>query len=363
MVDWPFTRAKPAGWAFGEILTSAQMNALDINAAQAADGLTWSDLAHCRLWPYSHTISGAKVVVQGYQSSSFPILLWKLVGTSDLAQASHGGFQFVGTTDAALMTTPLCAAVASDGLNIVIGGNGGASATKYAYATGGMNTALSTANSTDNTSATINTVCYIAGSVNLFVAGLSDGDIETSPTGATWTARTTPNSNARRRIATNGTDLLVSVSSASTDAYLTSTNATSWTERAFPTSSTGGYHIEYSAWHGLWFASNGQTGALYKSDDAITWTNASPNITCRGPMVAAGRALCMLSENFSPDLLIVSVDEGASWHTGSGLVAGSAVGTCFTRGFNNNQLALVTDDDIVRLSAHVADPAHAATQP
>lgn len=32
----PFTRAKPPGWAFGEILTSAQMNALDIDHAAAA---------------------------------------------------------------------------------------------------------------------------------------------------------------------------------------------------------------------------------------------------------------------------------------------------------------------------------------
>ncbi|MEE9395192.1 MAG: hypothetical protein V3W41_22095 [Planctomycetota bacterium] len=33
-----FTRVKPAGWAVNEILTSAQMNALDINTAFAVDG-------------------------------------------------------------------------------------------------------------------------------------------------------------------------------------------------------------------------------------------------------------------------------------------------------------------------------------
>lgn len=34
-----FSRAKPAGWAFGEILTSAQQNQLDIDHANAIDGV------------------------------------------------------------------------------------------------------------------------------------------------------------------------------------------------------------------------------------------------------------------------------------------------------------------------------------
>ena len=34
-----FSRAKPAGWAFGEILTSAQQNQIDTNQANAVDGV------------------------------------------------------------------------------------------------------------------------------------------------------------------------------------------------------------------------------------------------------------------------------------------------------------------------------------
>lgn len=356
---YPFTRASGTDFAAGHVFQPAEASTIDKNAAQAADGLAWSDLAACRLMPYSLSLTGAKVAVQGFNNSTTPYLKWVVVGTSDVIRRSLGGMVWDGTTDAAIMTTPLWAA--SNGLGIVIGGDNGASAAKYAYSTTGTDAALSSANSTDNTAATSNSGVWIAGSVNLFVAGLSDGDIETSPTGQTWTARTAPNANARLRLETNGTNLVAATSSASTDKYITSADAVTWTERSFPTSSSSGYEIAYSAYESLWFASNRQTAALYKSSDCISWSSVTTNWTVRGRMLAVGRVLIMNATNQGNGVLMASVDEGTTWVELIG-VESTAAPTCLARGLYNNQFAVV-GNDVARLSARIADPTQATSYP
>lgn len=356
MPTFPFERAKPAGWALGEILTSAQQNIVDANSAQAADGLVWSDLAAVRLFPYQFTLSGVQVAVQGLRGALQPPT-WLAAGTSDMKRLSLGGLSWRGSTDAALPTTPICAA--SSGLGIVIGGDNGASASKYAYSTTGVAAALSGGTSADSGAATVQTLAYIGGAVELFVAGLSDGDIETSPTGQTWTAQTTPNAHARRTIETNGTNLLVAVSSASTDKYLTSTNATAWTERSFPASSTSGYRVTYSSYAAKWFAHNSETKALYKSSDAITWSAVTQSMTLTAiGLIAVGRVLCAFI-NSTDQEMFVSVDEGTTWLDGQQFT-GSLISV--SRGFQNNQIAVITTDT-VWMSARVSDPSFAATRP
>lgn len=251
---------------------------------------------------------------------------------------------------------------ASNGLGIVFGGDNGASTQKYAYSTTGTNGTFNAGTSADNTTATTNCMVWIAGSVNLFVAGLSDGGIETSPTGQTWTDRTVPNANTRTSMATNGTDLIAVATSASTDKYITSANGTSWTERSFPSSTTG-WRIEYSSYWSRWYASNA-SGDFYKSSDAITWTTVATGGALGGTLIAAGRVLVM-SCNASLILgstniqVVASVDEGATWHSCVAIAGTSQVLRCLARGYRNNQIALITDAGNVALTMPMADPTDA----
>lgn len=357
---YPFTRANSVNFVDGNVFTGAQATTIDKNAAQAADGLFWSDVAAVRTWPYDTVITGARTIVQGIRSGSgTQNLMWMVTGTSDLYRLSMGGKVWEGTTIAALPTTPMCSA--SNGLGLVFGGDNGASTQKYAYSTTGTNGTFNAGTSADNTTATVGAMVWIAGSVNLFVAGLSDGGIETSPTGQTWTDRTVPNANTRTSMATNGTDLIVACTSASTDKYITSANGTSWTERSFPASSTV-WQIVYSPYWNKWYASNVSGTAMYKSSDAINWTSVA--LTGNdGPMVATGRLLLMAttgdivgSTNIN---ILVSADEGATWHSGVVIAGTSGVVRSFVKGYRNNQVAIVTDAGNVALSMPMADPTDA----
>lgn len=62
-----FTRAKPLGWAFGEILTSAQMNALDTDHANAIDK-TGDSITGALTFSNFTLASGSKVKLGGTQT-------------------------------------------------------------------------------------------------------------------------------------------------------------------------------------------------------------------------------------------------------------------------------------------------------
>lgn len=53
-----FTRVKPAGWSLNEILTSAQMNALDIDHAASVNGDAGGSYAGDLTWTGTHTFDG-----------------------------------------------------------------------------------------------------------------------------------------------------------------------------------------------------------------------------------------------------------------------------------------------------------------
>jgi len=360
MQTYPFPRAKPAGWAFGEILTDTQMNIVDANAAQAADGLAWSDLAAARTWQVSASLSGAQTAIDApYADGGHVLLEWRAAGTSDASWRSFaGGATWRGPdTIAALPTTPKAAAANAAG-GVVFGGDNGASAAKYAYSTTGTNGTFSAGTSSNASTPIVNTLEWIGSGIDLFVAGLSSGLIETSPTGETWTARTTPNSEARGQIVGNGADLLLAASSASTDKYLTSINAVDWVERSFPSSSTAGWFLCHSPYWSRWFAFNKQTATLYKSTDGIAWSQVTMNFLASGPLVAVGRVLAQVHSSVSSTMaMLLSVDEGATWRPGP-LFAGTAV-RWFGRSPFRNQMILITGGDVVHTSLPIADP----TQP
>lgn len=316
MPTYPYVRAKPAGWAFGEIMTSAQANIFDANAAAAADGSLWTDAAMAKNWPHKTTISNVRVVLYGpEQTTNIP--RWRVVGTSDAVCDSWNGADWgTPTTLAPLVATSKCAVV--NGQTVLIGGDpGGASAQKIARSTTGIAGSYAAVNSADTGTPSVECLTFFN---SLYIAGLSNGAIETSPDGSTWTNRSVPNANARKEFATNGS-ILVCVHSASSDKYITSTDGTTWTERSFPVSATG-WRIVYNTGLSKFFAVQQQaTPTLYSSSDGISWNTVGNDASFSSSCIlrSFGRVLVGLSGT----VITVSTDGGSTWKRVATTAAGS----------------------------------------
>lgn len=304
---YPFSRANGSDFANGDVLTAAHATTMDKNAAQAADGLMWTDSVIAKNWTHKTTLTNARVVLHGVDASGSAQTRWLVVGASDMSTTSFSGAEWItpGTT-AALCAFPRCGVV--NGLTVLIGGDpNGSSANKIARSTTGTAGAFSAVSSVDTGTAAVDCLTFFA---SLYVAGLSDGGIETSPDGSTWTDRTVPNANARKEFATNGT-ILLAFSSATTDKYITSADGISWTERSFPVSATG-YRGCWSSGQGKFYAiQQASSPTLYSSTDGISWNTVGNDggigSTCI--LRSYGRVLLALTGT----VMLVSVDGGVTW--------------------------------------------------
>lgn len=346
MPTYPFSRAKPAGWAFGEVLTSAQMNAVDANAAQAADGELWTDTLPARNWIHKEELANMTVIGAGQTSSSITDTRWMAFGTSDGYRLSEdGGLGWNSGTIAALAATPLC--FLANGTTILVGGDpGGSSAQKIARSTTGMQTGgFAAVNSVDSGTAAV--VC-LARFNSLYIAGLSDGGIETSSDGSTWADQTVPNANARREFATNGS-ILLCVSSASTDKYITSTNGTAWTERELPASVTGSRVVYCSGLSKFFVIGGNSTPNLFASTDGITWagvTMVNGPAAANSYLITYGRVLVA----FSGTIIYVSVDGGLNWRRGGFVPTGFLVTGSSTATYSGGRIVLLDEDSFAWIS-------------
>ena len=85
-----FTRARPGGWAFGEVLTSDQMNQLDIDhvgsldGSSASGGGTYSPLGRLT-WRHAWTFDGDNLPVPGTED------MVRIEGSTTFNSASDAG--------------------------------------------------------------------------------------------------------------------------------------------------------------------------------------------------------------------------------------------------------------------------------
>ena len=116
---------------------------------------------------------------------------------------------------------------------------------------------------------------YGLGSNNagIFVACGSNGKLETSPDGITWTSRTTPVSTSLRDVANNGAGLWVVVGYSGVT--MTSNDSITWTLITIPTPVA---FLSVSYGGGL-FVAGCLGGFLYTSPDGITWTSRVSGLT------------------------------------------------------------------------------------
>lgn len=322
MAIWPFTRAKPAGWSAGQKLTAAEQNIVDTNAAQAADGLLWTDAIIAKNWIKSQTLTNATVVAYGQQTTgSTTRKQFRAFGTSDAAFTYRGGGDWsTDSTIAALPTTPRCAVV--NGATVLVGGDNGSSAAKIARSTTGINGTYAAVNSVDTGTAVVHGLAYHS-AASLYIAGLSDGGIETSPDGSTWTDRTVPNSDARKEIVSNGT-IALAFTSATTDKYISSTDGVTWTERSLPASKAGWRGVYNSQLAKFYVISQGASPELYESSNGTSWSTVAHDLS-----IATGASLLISYRRvlvlFHETIIFYSVD-GLAWHNG-GVTGGVAAST------------------------------------
>jgi hypothetical protein len=132
-------------------------------------------------------------------------------------------------------------------------------------------------------STAINAVVYDSTNSLWIIAGDS-GKISTSPNGITWTARTANfSTNSIRDLATNaGTTVAVGDGGGTTDTggITYSTNGTTWTRKSqTPTVGTSYNSVVYNGTNWVVGASNSTNNHLYASDPSSTWTAGTTGVS------------------------------------------------------------------------------------
>jgi hypothetical protein len=333
---FPFTRAKAIGWAFGEIYTSAQCNTMDANAAQAADGLLWSDAALAQNW-FALDASGlTRTRACAWDDTR---KLWLIVGDNgtnpEAALAWVGGAKLgsagAPAAGAGLQVGAQAACIAPNGNWVFAGTPGSSSQNKIRQsADGGANW------NNRNTAAAANTagisVLHTFTAAGLIVAGFTNGDIETSPDGITWTARAEPNASARSTAASSPS-ICVVTSTASTDKVISSPDGVTWTERTLP--SAGVWQVAYAEGDAKFIAV--KPGGIAASADGISWSATGLAALTGGVNIAAVGKIWVAYDDVAGDVYI-SVTGGASWAKVAGF---NDTSYCFRAG--NKQLMAVSN--------------------
>lgn len=343
MPNFPFTRAKALGWSLFEVLTSAQMSQVDANAAQAADGLVWTDAAALRTWSPIVTTSqvALSILYSAYTdvwyafavSAGNPSVFTRF-GAAGLWTA---GALSAGNPAAGAGLTPRKRAVAADPVQkiVVIGGLPGSSSNqKYRRLDENVMT-WSTPASSQTSTASVDCIAWVP-AIGLFVAGLSDGKVETSPDGTTWTLRTTPNANARTSIAVgpiNGSSGgILMGSSVATNTLIHSVDGINWTQRTLSPGFPSSEIVVYVPLLGQYSVMNNGIGALNTSPDGITWTSRVRTLpialvtglgVVQNSFAAFGRTIMLASyaPSLGLDAVIYSQDGGLTWRLSAAFAA------------------------------------------
>ncbi len=159
---------------------------------------------------------------------------------------------------------------------------------------------------------------------SLFVATGTNGEVQTSPDGVTWTSRVTSGgvagTNNVGRIAMNGSGLLVACVAPGTLDTITSTNGTTWSAGA-TISNIVATRIACDRNSGVWVLAggSGNTHACARSTDGLTWTVldlsavlATLDTFSDVAAADAGGFVAYISNNVGVKKIAVS-DDGLAW--------------------------------------------------
>lgn len=339
MPNFPFTRAKPLGWSLFEVFTSAQANAVDANAAQAADGLIWTDAAQFRNWSgpaYTVAQAGMFNVYSAVNDTWWVgTISAGSLSTSRMHGASGGFIGGVSSPTAGITAVRQRAAV-FDPLNnfLVVGCIPSASSNvKYRRASMTAVASFTATNSTQTNTSGPKCMVWAGSPINMIISGHeTTGVVETSSDGgATWTNRTVPNADSRLSAAW-GTPGICITSDTAQARLIHSTDGINWNQRTLPASKI--WNVVWVPLLAKFLAIADDLSAIASSTDGITWTSigaislppylGSILSSFDNNFVAFGRTVfgVVLSSN---TYIIYSQDGGTTWKiacspTGTGSV-------------------------------------------
>lgn len=336
---WPFERANALGYAMFELFTSADATLIDKNAAEAASGDIWTDVAQVVNF-YSRETLASDVLGQYLMWEPVRRRWWNFGRTSGNKSSAYYS-KMSGPWVASNLTVPAptnwtaANSAAHDGNGLMLAGGTANDANKIRRSVDAGTTwtaqALNTA-----ASAAVKALAW-APSCNLFVAGLDNGVVETSPDGITWTVRTTPDAYARDGVAVSPERIVMIQSSGPQNHVITSEDGITWTQRTL--ASTGQGFITYNEQRGLFMTSS--AGKIQTSPDGINWTVISLTAAGQGSLVSIGRLFLR-----GGDTLYVSVDDGANWEEYAEFDLSGASSTIIAA--SPNQVVAVRDQTLQR---------------
>ena len=335
-MTWPPVDPKPTGWSPSDpLVTPDQITRVKNAAIAAADGTLWTDVAQVNNIVTKTALTSSIGRFPIYDPASGFFYSFSDDSTDPAGYRSRSGLSWYALTiPAGAGLTLGRAAMAVDGAGrIVFGGTPGSSSSqKYRSSLDGVG--WTTRNSSFTNTAGVGVVLR-APSLGLFVSGLSSGAVETSPDGTTWTARTTPNSDARDEgvVGLVGGSPLIILGGRLTTKIITSPDGVAWTERT-PGIDSGNFcgSLFYSAtWSKFYLWSVQTPPVLYSSSDGVTWSSAGLGglpgaVTPIVHTVVRGRLFVTLYDRAVSDVQFSwSIDGGVSWVHGDDLAASGGV--------------------------------------
>lgn len=321
-------RAKPLGWATGEILTSPQMDTIDEQQSIALDYVYSGGL---RNWTAAD--SGLTFAVDA--TNQLDSGIWIVVGSTDTAERSFDDLLSAESFSSGMGSTVALECVAGNGnVTAIAAGN---SATVYLRAdlySGSWSTVTA-----PGTPTLIVKAAYNTDSGQFVIAGECAGPTpyiatSTDSTGSVFTNRSSglPASFAAKRIgciALNGDTIIAAaaVSTPHTKIAYSSDAGVTWSDSTTSLTS-GGYAVVYSNYHAKFFAvriDDGTTNSVYSSTDGNTWTTVSASSLGFPTYVGAsnpqhsiavfGRALVVpgIIDSSGGSGIAFSLDGGLTW--------------------------------------------------
>ncbi len=269
-----------ATYPFKGRLTSTQMNQILVGLRGIDYALEWNQAYQ---WPVATTITSLLGKSVAFSRATMEALvLMQHTGATTVNVRSYtpaGAFYAAKTITAPAggwTTTTYGVVVPSPTITVVGGATVNASAQKVA--TLDATTGAFTTRSMNNAEAAVGPACGVWDPYHsLFILGINGtgttGKIETSPTGVTWTPRTSPSATTPSAIATDSAGTVVVLLAGSGNKAWRSTTGTAFDEVTMPATATWS-SLTYSAGLGLWVATDASAN-LATSLDGQSWAAAT----------------------------------------------------------------------------------------
>jgi hypothetical protein len=307
-----FSRVKLGGWAFGEVLTSAQMNALDVDHTNAVDGAGGGDSSPTAVIGIKG--KGLSVGKALYDDTYFSTANAKWAG----AAADFGGGPTI-----ALRLVDLCSFLEGRLLGVAAGSNDKiALSLDDGFSWRDVSSSIASPQS-------INLTCCAAKD-QVMIAGGNSAKVYNSVDTTSWAFITLGGSptNLHRMHYHSGLDLFIVIGNTAAAPYLaTVTSSVVGTPRTVPGAITGvqgGLSIAQSSTGRLVASWGSQTKVAY-SDDAVTWTASTTSLASGSYLIAYGDGAFVAIEKAASSNAYVSTD-GVTW-TSSGVTKPNGTGS------------------------------------